>query len=188
MKRSQNYFKIVHLEIDFSVMATQSDLISEIVGNFGKWQIRIMLIIFLCKLPTAWFTAVVIFAAPQPNPGDFYCRPPDVLPDRYELEWINVAHPVYLNKYDEMVTDYCQVYLDVVEKPLDFIGANKTKTVSNNMTIVSCDHFSFISHYHSLVAEYNLVCRRQLLLPLSQCFHIFGLLAGGIIAFLLMKM
>lgn len=169
-------------------MAVQRDLISEIVGDFGKWQIRIMLIIFLCKLPTAWFTAVVIFTAPQPNPGDFYCRPPDVLPDNFESEWIKIAHPIHINKYDESVTDYCSVYRDVIENPLDYIGLNKTKIISDNMTTVSCDHFSFNSHYHSLVVDYKLVCRRQLLLPLAQCFHIFGLLAGGIIAFLLMKM
>lgn len=171
-----------------AVMAVQSDLISDVVGHFGKWQIRIMLIIFLCKLPTAWFTAVVIFTSPAPNPGDFYCRPPDVLPDEFESQWVQLAHPVLLNRHNELVTDYCHVFREVIDGPLDFLGPNKTRTVSSNMSVVACDHFSFNPQYRSLVVDYKLVCGRQLLLPLAQCAHIFGLLAGGIIAFLLMKM
>lgn len=168
-------------------MAIQSDIISQVLGNFGKWQLRTMLIIFLCKMPTSWFMAVIIFTAPAPNDGDFWCRPPDTVPQEYESEWIQVAHPIKLDRHNREVIDYCHVYRDIIENPLEFIGPNKTRLPTTNLTAVWCDHFSYNPEYHSLVVEFNLVCRRQMLLPLTQCFHIFGLLVGGIIAYILLK-
>lgn len=168
-------------------MAIHGDITSEVLGSFGKWQLRAMLIIFLCKIPTSWFMAVIIFTAPAPNPGDYWCRPPDILSTKYEAEWIEIAHPVHLNQHHQPVVDHCHVYRDVIENPLHFIGPNKTKKTSKNFTLVECDHFVYNPNYHSLVVEFNLVCKRQLLLPLSQCFHIFGLLVGGIIAFIMLK-
>lgn len=46
------------------------DPITKVLGNFGKWQLGAMLIIFLCKVPTSWFMAIIIFTAPAPNPGN----------------------------------------------------------------------------------------------------------------------
>lgn len=46
------------------------DPITKVLGNFGKWQLGAMLIIFLCKVPTSWFMAIIIFTAPAPDPGN----------------------------------------------------------------------------------------------------------------------
>lgn len=37
------------------------DIIGRINGEFGKWQFRTVLIIFLTKIPSAWFMACIIF-------------------------------------------------------------------------------------------------------------------------------
>ncbi|XP_064549758.1 solute carrier family 22 member 13 [Drosophila montana] len=51
-----------------------SDIIGDVVGNFGIWQLRTILIIFLCKIPAAWFMACIIFTAPELYPGtEFVC-------------------------------------------------------------------------------------------------------------------
>lgn len=168
-------------------MAVASDITSDVLGNFGKWQLRALLIVFLCKLPTSWFMAVVIFTAPAPNQGEVWCHQPDSLPPQYLAEWKQIAHPIHMSRHHHRVVDHCHVYRDLLENPMAYIGPNKTETVGKNATIIRCEHFAFDPDFHSLVAEFNLVCKRQLLLPLSQCFHILGLLCGGIIAFVLLK-
>lgn len=54
--------------------APGSDIITDVVGNFGIWQLRTILIIFLCKIPAAWFMACIIFTAPELYPRtEFTC-------------------------------------------------------------------------------------------------------------------
>ena len=55
------------------------DIIGSIIGDIGKWQLRAIFLIFLCKIPAAWFMACIIFTAPTPRHGEFYCKPPKVL-------------------------------------------------------------------------------------------------------------
>ncbi|XP_017144622.1 solute carrier family 22 member 13 [Drosophila miranda] len=51
-----------------------SDVIGDVVGDFGIWQLRTILIIFLCKIPAAWFMACIIFTGPELYPGsEFTC-------------------------------------------------------------------------------------------------------------------
>lgn len=164
------------------------DPISKVLGNFGKWQLRTMLIIFLCKVPTSWFMAIVIFTAPAPYPGEYWCTPPQGLSGELLNEWVSMAHVKSINNRNRTITDYCHVYLDLMENPWDFIGPNKTRDLlPMNMTTVACENFTFQSDYYSLVEEFVWVCERKHLISLSQCFHIFGLLVGGIIAYFMLK-
>lgn len=53
---------------------SEPDLIGSILGDFGIWQLRTVLIIFLCKIPASWFMACIIFTAPELYPVDeFQC-------------------------------------------------------------------------------------------------------------------
>lgn len=164
------------------------DPITKTLGNFGKWQLSAMLIVFLCKVPTSWFMAAVIFTAPAPNPGDFWCTPPYEVPNNYTADWIAKAHPKQFSSYNNRTTvNYCDVYVEVWNNPMDFIGPNKSDIVPKNLTTVECERFSFNPDYYSLIADYSLVCDRHFWVSLSQCFHIFGLLIGGIIAYYMLK-
>lgn len=64
------------------------DVCRKMMGNFGKWQLKAMLMIFLCKIPTSWFMAVIIFTAPAPGPGDYWCRPPNDMNLSSSNDWI----------------------------------------------------------------------------------------------------
>lgn len=164
------------------------DPITKTLGNFGKWQLSAMLIVFLCKVPTSWFMAVVIFTASAPNPGDFWCHPPIEVAKNYTEQWIAQAHPKEINSYNNRTTvNYCAVYAEVWENPFDFIGTNKSDVVPKNLTTIECERFSFNPDYYSLIADYSLVCDRHFWVSLSQCCHIFGLLVGGIIAYYMLK-
>lgn len=165
------------------------DVVAKCMGNFGKWQLRTILIIFLCKIPTSWFMAVVIYTAPSPQLGEYWCRPPANFHPNSSIDWIRAVHPPRPidDHHPGYQYDVCHVYADVMEAPekyVDFIDNDS----GMNRTIIPCVDFVFHSDFHSLIAEFNLVCKRSLLLNLSQCFHIGGLLCGGIIAYMLLKM
>ncbi|XP_013115031.2 solute carrier family 22 member 13 [Stomoxys calcitrans] len=54
--------------------APPTDIIGQIIGDFGIWQLRTVLIIFLCKIPASWFMACIIFTAPELYPSsEFEC-------------------------------------------------------------------------------------------------------------------
>lgn len=182
------------------------DPITKVLGNFGKWQLSTMLIIFLCKVPTSWFMAIILFTAPAPNPGiflsylkkiclndhilwtgDFWCTPPSHLPGEYTADWIARAHPIKVDYHNRSSIDYCEVFTEFWENPLKYFGPNHTIIDTKNLNTRKCANYTFNPNYHSMVADFNLVCGRELLVPLSQCFHIFGLLVGGIIAYFLLK-
>lgn len=46
------------------------DVVEQVNGSFGRWQLRTILLIFLCKIPSAWFTAIIIYTAPYPWKGN----------------------------------------------------------------------------------------------------------------------
>lgn len=166
------------------------DVIGNCVGNFGKWQLRTILIIFLCKIPTSWFMAVVIYTAPTPRVGHYWCRPSQDFKPNSSMDWIRASQPYVQNRYDSGYSyDVCNVYKDVMDSPEDYMKfVHVSNDTMKNRTIIPCTNFVFDSDFHSLIAEFNLICSKSLLLNLSQCFHIFGLLCGGILAYMLLKM
>ncbi|XP_055297446.1 organic cation transporter protein-like [Sitodiplosis mosellana] len=163
------------------------DPVTQCLGNFGKWQLSAMLIIFLCKVPTSWFMAIVLFSASSPNPGDFWCTPPANLTAEFEKDWIARAHAIKMDHHNHPKINYCEVYTEYWENPLKYFGPNHTTIDTKHLPTRKCTNYTFNPKFHSLVADFGLICGRELLVPLSQCFHIFGLLVGGIIAYFMLK-
>lgn len=159
------------------------DVVNQVTGNFGKWQLRAILIIFLCKIPTVWFLAIILFTAPAPNSGDFWCKPPANITNH--TEWILQSHPMRKYATDkEFQIDFCKVYKDRVDdKVTKFFELSK----NDNQKIIPCENFHFSTDFHSVIVEYSLVCSRRLLVTLSQSFHIVGLLIGGIVVHFMLK-
>ena len=50
-----------------------SNVVSHLVGDFGKWQATISLLLSLLKLPIGWFQLSIVFLAPVTN---FWCAVP----------------------------------------------------------------------------------------------------------------
>lgn len=131
--------------------------------------------------------AIIIFTAQAPNPGDFWCTPPAELPTEYHREWMERAHQITYDRHNRSQINYCAVYTEFYENPLDYFGPNQTQIDTTHLAITKCKNFTFNPDFHSLVVDFNLVCGRDLLVSLSQCFHIFGLLVGGIIAYYILR-
>lgn len=69
----------------------QKDILCETIGNFGKWQFRISLLMALLKFPIAWFQLGIVFLAP---PTQFWCKPPD--------EYRNMTSDTWLDEHNSI--------------------------------------------------------------------------------------
>lgn len=164
------------------------DVIGKITGQFGRWQLRTVLLIFLVKIPSSWFMACIIFTAPAPRHGEFYCKPPSDVIIGNKSDWVKISHPAKEEKDDqEFKIDFCNVYSDAVEHAEQLF--NKTHLLyrpwempTRNSNVIPCESFEHHAHYTSLITQFDLVCSRDILVAVTQFFHLFGVLVGGCLA------
>lgn len=177
-------------------MSTNVDAIGKVTGQWGKWQFRTVLLIFLCKIPSSWFMACIIFTAPAPRHGEFYCKPPSTVEAQNHTAWIKVSHPAKEEEDDkEFNIDFCNVYQDAQEHAHIYYKYQQKdnepklwEEPTRNSTVIPCNAFEHKSEYHSIITEYDLVCSRDILVAVTQFFHLFGVLTGGILATNLLKL
>ncbi|KAH8264523.1 hypothetical protein KR038_009606 [Drosophila bunnanda] len=177
-------------------MQTKVDAVGRITGPWGKWQLRTVLLIFLCKIPSSWFMACIIFTAPAPRHGEFFCKPPNTIGAQNQTQWIKVSHPQKEESDDqEFSIDFCNVYQDAQEHAHHYYNYENSeqeprvweKPLHRNSNVIPCTEFQHESDYHSVVTQYDLVCSRDILVSVTQFFHLFGVLTGGILANQLLK-
>lgn len=179
-------------------MVENVDIIGHLMGNWGRWQLRSVLLIYLSKIPAAWFMACIIFTAKYAEDGEYHCRPlVDNINIKNHTEWIIMSHPILTdgstnieNANNKKKYDYCNIYSDQ-EKTIDnYYHYLNNETNAFNLTNIiqenkiPCQEFVHHSKYKytSMVPEFDLVCSRKMLIAVSQFFHLFGVLLGGIIA------
>lgn len=182
-----------------------TDIIGRINGNFGKWQLRTVFLIFLCKIPSAWFMSCIIFTAPAPRDGEFFCHPsPKILNSRTQEKfermldfnktaWVRMLHPVQVDDDGFEKIDFCNIFSDSHQVSEQYFHSISRITVDwttpdrNDSDIVPCDRFYHHTDYVSLVTDYNLVCSKDILISSTQFFHLLGVLCGGLLATYLLK-
>lgn len=179
------------------------DLVSRINGNFGRWQLRTVLLIFLTKIPSSWFMACIIYTAPAPRHGEFFCKPPPVVMHtnvskwneilaNKKTEWVKVLHPLMEEADDqEFNIDFCNVYADADEHATNYfhtvVHSHPWEMPKRNASIIPCDDFVHHSEFQSIITDFDLVCSRDILVATTQFFHLFGVLTGGLLATNLLK-
>ncbi|XP_037924364.1 solute carrier family 22 member 7-like [Hermetia illucens] len=171
----------------------RNDVIGQVNGNFGRWQLRTIILIFLCKIPSSWFMACVIYTAPAPKKSDYYCNPFNDSVVTNSQDWVKKSQPSYIQRATdrEFQVDFCQIY----EQTLDSDFIRRHSNYSNpflqprgpDENIIPCSHFEHNPVYSSLVTDFDLICSRQLLVSVSQAGHALGTLIGGLIATKLLK-
>lgn len=180
------------------------DIIGRIIGDFGKWQLRSILLIFLFKIPSAWFMACIIFTAPEPRRGEFFCHPSEALINQNtteqwhkilktnKMDFIKTFHPMKtINTRNVEIIDFCNVFADASLRAEDYFNAvvdSKSYNESDYLDgIVPCEKFIHHANYQSIITDYDLVCSRNILVATTQFFHLCGVLAGGIFTTYLFK-
>lgn len=179
------------------------DVIGKVNGEFGRWQLRTVLLIFLCKIPSAWFMACIIFTAPAPRHGEFFCRPStNVLNanttlkwlqmlDANKTDWIKIMHPPNEDNDDKPI-DFCNVFSDADVHAEHYFHAltfsHAWQMPERNVSIVPCESFIHHTDYKSIITDYDLVCSRDILVATTQSLHLLGVLTGGLLATNLLKL
>lgn len=182
-----------------------ADIIGRINGNFGKWQLRTVLLIFLCKIPSAWFMACIIFTAPAPRDGEYFCHPSSNVLNSHTQEkfermldynktaYVRLLHPIGRNEFGQEQIDFCNVYSNGPKLTEYYFHTLSTITKDwvtppiNITEVKPCDRFYHHADFKSLVTDFNLVCSKDILIASTQFFHLFGVLTGGLIATYLLK-
>ncbi|XP_039970691.1 solute carrier family 22 member 13 [Bactrocera tryoni] len=137
---------------------TAGDIIGSVLGDFGIWQLRSVLILFLCKLPASWFMACIIYTAPEIKP-----------PTQYHCD----AGELTANQ--SVTANQCYVVNWSAN-----VASNGTST-GEMLSQKPCTQFVYEDNFYSFVMQYNLVCLREIFVAWTQYWHLFGVLVGGVI-------
>lgn len=92
----------------------KEDLTAKVIGDFGRWQLKIGILMTLLKFPMAWYQLNIIFMAP---PQDFWCKKPAVFASYSDEEWRQICSPVSKLNYF--------VDLDIVSNLCIFISRDR---------------------------------------------------------------
>ncbi|XP_064547827.1 solute carrier family 22 member 1 [Drosophila montana] len=156
-----------------SAPAPGVDIVQHINGNFGRWQLRTILLIFLCKIPTAWFMAVIIYTAPYPKRGELVCRPGN---------W-NDSEPLQSESRNTdrlFSVQVCNAYAQSLSQ--SFVQRYGQSWNGTQQTTLPCERVEHHAAYKSLIMEFDLICSRRVLVALTQSSHALGSLLGGLLA------
>lgn len=163
-------------------MAKSVDIVSDIIGDFGPWQFRAVILIYLCKIPSAFFMACIIFTAPIPKPGEISCYQPKAESLFNQTAWTeskNISQQVLHS------VDFC-IKLNRINDDATLNNESYAED-DNNYDSLSCTSFEFNTPFETTITKFNLVCARTILIATSQFFHLFGVLTGGVLANKLMQ-
>ncbi|KAJ8716716.1 hypothetical protein PYW07_003343 [Mythimna separata] len=144
----------------------REDVTSKIIGDFGKWQLKISVLMALLKLPIAYYQLNIIFMAP---PQDFWCSKPENFAKYSVAEWRKICVP-HVEEYPCLIFDPDLLLLDpTLDKTL--------------IPLVPCTKFEYdLSVFRrTITSDWNLVCTRHWLAHICQCVMMWGIVIGGIL-------
>ncbi|XP_034485849.1 solute carrier family 22 member 19 [Drosophila innubila] len=156
------------------------DIVEHINGSFGRWQLRTILLIFLCKIPTAWFMACIIYTAPYPQRGELVC---------HSASW-NGSHVVegrssmlHSRNTDRLFSvQVCNAYAQSLSQTFVQHYAQTWNATTSTQETMPCEKVEHNTAYKSLITQFDLICSRRVLVAVTQSFHALGALLGGLLA------
>nr|CAD7424731.1 unnamed protein product [Timema monikensis] len=76
-----------------AAVVPQMDAVEGALGAWGRWQLRVCLLVALVKVPSAWHMASILFTAPAPKSGRYWCARPPQFSHWTGQDWLNYSHP-----------------------------------------------------------------------------------------------
>lgn len=108
--------------------------------------------------------------------------------------WIKIAHPLKEDRTDhEFAIDFCNVYEDAQQHIKNFFNTTRDDIdlfhmpTNNTSRLVPCESFEHQPSYTSIITQFDLYCSRDILVAVTQFFHLFGVLCGGIVTTYMLK-
>lgn len=166
-------------------VAADGDVVQQINGNFGRWQLRTILLIFLCKIPTAWFVACIIYTAPYPQRGELVCHTAswngsEVDSGSSGSGSSSSSHMLHSRNTDRLFSvQVCNAYAQSLSQR--FVQ-RYGQSWNTSQVSFPCEKIEHNTEYKSLITQFDLICSRRVLVALTQSFHALGALIGGLLA------
>lgn len=179
----------------------RSDVIWDTIGGWGRWQKRSVFLVFICKIISCWFMAIILFTSPIPKPSSVRCYSEvndtfagidesNITINKYR--WYTVLHPHRIVPTDRPFDiDFCDVTADINEHIYrDSRDNNSEEENENQMNtlIVPCHTFTHRSFISAKRTTFDWVCSRNIVAAFTQLFYLFGVLSGGILAWRLLEL
>ncbi|XP_053661294.1 organic cation transporter protein [Anopheles marshallii] len=148
-----------------------SDIIGELIGDYGKWQFVMTFLLSLFQVPNTFHIYSPTFQAADKS---FWCRRPTHLDDVPIDRWRNVTGSVEncrMLNYDWNALTSAQLSMSNFSLP-----KNLTDTVA-------CSAWEFDVHDNlgnTWSSEWNLVCDKEYLKNVAEMFFLAGVATGGI--------
>ncbi|XP_050437931.1 organic cation transporter protein-like isoform X2 [Adelges cooleyi] len=156
------------------------DPVSTAIGEFGRWQAMLTIILSLLNLPCTWHIFVLTF---QGLDTDFWCAPPPGLEHRISVDqWKNLSGVFVVSQNMDLVYDPCY-YRDI-----DYEGLLDNHTFesvlprdSDKDVIKKCSSWQFNTSEFgdTITSEWNLVCDRKDLKNFAEMMFLLGVAFGG---------
>ncbi|XP_060870820.1 organic cation transporter protein-like isoform X1 [Metopolophium dirhodum] len=160
---------------------THEDPVSMAIGEFGRWQAMLTLILSLLNLPCTWHIFVLTF---QGADTDFWCTPPPGVLNRISVdEWKNLSGVI-----PESPTSNVSVYDPCHYRDFDYeslLGKFSYKELLKNKTdqyeLKTCSSWQFntTEFGDTITSEWNLVCDRKELKNFAEMMFLMGVAFGG---------
>ncbi|XP_049783375.1 organic cation transporter protein-like [Schistocerca cancellata] len=149
--------------------------VSQLIGDFGRWQLLMTLALALFNVPCTWHIFVPTF---QSAHEDFWCAPPPQLADLPVEQWRNLSH---LPIPEKGTFDSCHIWdvnynlsaqeiLDELRRP--------------GLTTRPCTEWNFdTSEFgETVISQWSLVCDRAQLTNVAEMTFLTGVAVGGLVS------
>lgn len=148
------------------------DVTAKIVGDFGKWQLKISILMSLLKLSNAWYQLNIMFMAPS---QEFWCAKPKFFEHLSDREWRDICAPVSCLTYYVLDMLCCKCYISIVnilsllqkieEFPCLIYDPVLLSTYMDRSLIplVTCNEFVYDTSVfqRTIISDWNLVCDKH---------------------------
>ncbi|XP_050532555.1 organic cation transporter protein-like isoform X2 [Daktulosphaira vitifoliae] len=156
------------------------DPVSTVIGEFGRWQAILAVVLSLLNLPCTWHIFVLTF---QGADTDFWCAPPPGLLQRISVDqWKNLSGVFVESPNKDLIYDPC-VYRDI-----NYEGLLENTTFEELLhrdvkkdVIKTCSSWQFSKSEFgdTIQSEWDLVCERKNLKNFAEMMFLMGVAFGG---------
>ncbi|CAH2011448.1 unnamed protein product [Acanthoscelides obtectus] len=147
----------------------EDDVISNAIGEFGKWQLLHTFLLSLFNVPCTWHIFAPTFHAAE---RDTWCARTHAYRDIAPKVWRACTQPN---------GDFCRM-LDVGNgTDGDWEDFAAMCTNATGLAMVTCDTWEFGGEGSTIISEFNLVCDRKNLINFAEMMFLGGVAIGGLV-------
>lgn len=156
-----------------------SDIVADILDKSRFWQVKNIILIYLLKIPTAFFMACIVYTAPVPYRTDVYCSD--------DLGNVTlITFPVIVDRNDqEFDLPFCDAKTDVTQKFVNYFGLGHNSSSlwheaesDSDLDLLPCTLLTARDKFHT---QFDIYCSRGALIVLTQGMHLVGIFLSGVV-------